>query len=528
MKYLVEIAVGPVQEFIASARKLRDLWFGSTLLSELSKRVALSLHEQGCSLIFPAPAGKGDLEFRSKLIVANKILAEYDGDDPRKVVNEAKSAWKALLKKISDETLKVVRRDFPQLKVKQDVFVKQIDDFGEFFAAWVPILSDDYGAARHEVEKLLAGRKNLREFNAPDWGGSGLPKNSLDGLRESVLDKDSRDVCIQGLLKKNEKLDAIGLVKRFWPLKDGRSVQKFADLAEIASRDFVEIVESDSDTDILSESAPQKYSCVLLGDGDNMGAAIDQIKSREGFQKFTQDLSQFADKVKNIVNKNDGCLIYAGGDDVMAFVPMGTALDCANELRKAFAETMAPICTQQGISKFPTLSIGMAIVHHSEPLSNALDYARGAEREAKNLDGKNALAISQNKRSGAPLAISGKWEKEGELPGLFERLQNMISMYKSENEIVKLPSRLGYQLREASVAAGSSLKFEKNGEKLVPMNAQSALVLRIFSQKQNAETQKQTISDQLAAKLLLGQTSIRNLSDELVIARQFAGVGNKD
>ena len=114
------------------------------------------------------------------------------------------------------------------------------------------------------------------------------------------------------------------------------------------------------------------------------------------------------------------------------------------------------------------------------------------------------------------------------MPGLFERLQNMISMYKSENEIVKLPSRLGYQLREASVAAGSSLKFEKNGEKLVPMNAQSALVLRIFSQKQNAETQKQTISDQLAAKLLLGQTSIRNLSDELVIARQFAGVGNKD
>ena len=36
MKYLVEIAVGPVQAFIASARKLRDLWFGSTLLSELS------------------------------------------------------------------------------------------------------------------------------------------------------------------------------------------------------------------------------------------------------------------------------------------------------------------------------------------------------------------------------------------------------------------------------------------------------------------------------------------------------------
>ena len=53
-RHLISIAVGPVQEFIASARKLRDLWYGSDLLSELSKAVVRSLHEQGCELIFPA------------------------------------------------------------------------------------------------------------------------------------------------------------------------------------------------------------------------------------------------------------------------------------------------------------------------------------------------------------------------------------------------------------------------------------------------------------------------------------------
>lgn len=37
MNYLISIAIGPVQEFIASARRSRDLWFGSWLLSELSK-----------------------------------------------------------------------------------------------------------------------------------------------------------------------------------------------------------------------------------------------------------------------------------------------------------------------------------------------------------------------------------------------------------------------------------------------------------------------------------------------------------
>jgi CRISPR-associated protein Cmr2 len=36
MSYLMIIGIGPVQEFIASARRSRDLWFGSWLLSELS------------------------------------------------------------------------------------------------------------------------------------------------------------------------------------------------------------------------------------------------------------------------------------------------------------------------------------------------------------------------------------------------------------------------------------------------------------------------------------------------------------
>lgn len=31
MTYLLAIRIGPVQEFIAAARRTRDLWFGSTL-----------------------------------------------------------------------------------------------------------------------------------------------------------------------------------------------------------------------------------------------------------------------------------------------------------------------------------------------------------------------------------------------------------------------------------------------------------------------------------------------------------------
>jgi hypothetical protein len=39
---LLLITIGPVQEFIAAARRSRDLWFGSWLLSELSKAAAIN------------------------------------------------------------------------------------------------------------------------------------------------------------------------------------------------------------------------------------------------------------------------------------------------------------------------------------------------------------------------------------------------------------------------------------------------------------------------------------------------------
>ena len=51
--YLITLSVGPVQDFIAAARRTRDLWFGSYVLSEVSKAAALAFKNKGATLIFP-------------------------------------------------------------------------------------------------------------------------------------------------------------------------------------------------------------------------------------------------------------------------------------------------------------------------------------------------------------------------------------------------------------------------------------------------------------------------------------------
>jgi CRISPR-associated protein Cmr2 len=83
MNYLFLVNIGPVQDFIASARRSRDLFFGSWLLSELSKAAAKRIVDDKGILIFPAP----DLQIMpdalnpgNELNVANKILAVIEGE----------------------------------------------------------------------------------------------------------------------------------------------------------------------------------------------------------------------------------------------------------------------------------------------------------------------------------------------------------------------------------------------------------------------------------------------------------------
>jgi len=61
-QHVLVITLGPVQDFIASARRCQDLWFGSWLLSDLSRAVARTVDAfaGGDALVFPSEAG-GDV-----------------------------------------------------------------------------------------------------------------------------------------------------------------------------------------------------------------------------------------------------------------------------------------------------------------------------------------------------------------------------------------------------------------------------------------------------------------------------------
>jgi CRISPR-associated protein Cmr2 len=153
---------------------------------------------------------------------------------------------------------------------------------------------------------------------------------------------------------------------------------------------------------------PSPYYALLVADGDRMGKQIREAAS-EGPEKhiaISEALADFAgDQVYRIVqDKYAGRVVYAGGDDVMAFLPLPTALAAADGLRRAYAAKMA------GLLETPTLSAGIAIAHHLSPLSEVLQAARQAEHAAKDEYDRNAIAVAFHKRGGAPVTMAAKWE----------------------------------------------------------------------------------------------------------------------
>lgn len=566
--HLILIAVGPVQEFIAAARKLRDLWYGSTLLSDLSKSVAGALHAEGCELVFPAlSAGVAELEEGSSLNVANKILAVCPaGVKPEDVVVKANDAYrKAWLARCSEAQAKFPR----SLRLNAKRFQQQVEDFGEFYAVWVP-LGDDYPLARRKAEGLLAARKWSRCFIAPTWDGSGLRKSSLDGIRESVFDDTGADRC-DGRVLQGEVLDALGAVKRF-----GSKAPKFEALADIAVIPWLDGVSSleggaskinafrmavqpvlDAWTSDLGyapccndlfyahnlEDAliktgfanhevgrqarialrplvealgePSAYACFLLGDGDHMGRALDELMTVDAHRVFSGELSKFATRAKTIVESHRGGLVYSGGDDVMAYLPLHTAMACADALRLEFATTMRRACP--GAAENPTFSVGLVIVHHADDLGAIRQLAKGAERVAKDKAGRNALCVVQDKRGGGKITVFGKWDNGVGRAGIADRLRRLQELY----EVSGLSSRLGYQLRMVSQTCGAKLKWHADGapSKLNPANASSAEVLRVMGRKQTLDGD---LSEDRVQEVVRMYESIRSLSDELVIARQLS------
>lgn len=267
---------------------------------------------------------------------------------------------------------------------------------------------------------------------------------------------------------------------------------------------------------------PCPYYALLHADGDGMGRAIDAQQTVAGHRKLSQALDGFAAWVRTCVADHHGSLVYAGGDDVLAFVPLHTVIACASELAQQFRIVMKdfPYATT-GAS--PTLSVGIAIAHHLEPLSDALEYVRKAERMAKLLPGKDALAVSLSVRSGVDRQVSGGWTAGVAGMTLAQRLSAFAEGYAT----AAIPDGLAFEWAELHQRLRTEDPVLASGL-LEPLRLEARRILARKRSESGAQLSAQvnvmleTLARQATLVVSPGAVTLGQLAEEMIIARTLA------
>ncbi|MBF0101674.1 MAG: type III-B CRISPR-associated protein Cas10/Cmr2 [Desulfobacterales bacterium] len=248
---------------------------------------------------------------------------------------------------------------------------------------------------------------------------------------------------------------------------------------------------SDSKTD-----NQDRYFAILLMDGDNMGKLVngetlastwesimhpeivERLKKPEFEKKFHDNWQKIYNQypkrlltpaihaaiseslgdfslygVSRIIETHQGKLIYAGGDDVCAVLPVQTVLNAAEEIQQYYTSTYKfiqkhkePEDIEKSWSPKPgklsinlgkgdgiSISAGILICHHKESLTQMIANAQYLlKHKAKTEAKRNACAIELRKRSGGSRYFVRKWNDHEAWESFSEIGRTIKSKHKAQ------------------------------------------------------------------------------------------------
>ena len=556
--------LAPVQGFIAQARRTRDFWAGSFILSWLSAVAMQAVEKQdGCEIIFPEPdkdyllwlqgdncKSENPPEHGS---VPNRFKAKVNENfKPEIVIESVNQAWQALAKAVYFGDLSTL----VDCKTKR-IWIRQVKSFWEM--NWV-LTADETDSAALDV------RKNWRSYLPPKEAG--VKCMMMDGWQElsgvdRASDKESskdetllksfwlkvRDnTKVKGMktdLREGEHLCAIAFIKRRfpryfhqvkqpmigwtlegWKVQAGRpsvaymaavhwleEVLKQANDNEKISRQlrrfryrafkltksqynewdnqihclkdfdkhkkwlaldgnvfFESALENANIYDdqaqagqvlkelkelqkLVSQAKPDlqaatPFYAVLMMDGDSLGKQMSDTAKQK---TITDGLKSFTDSVPELVKKHNGFLIYAGGDDVLAVLPLEDALPCALAIREKYE------CVFAGLNKIiaeknrvsTSISAAVVFAHIKMPLTKVLKEAHDLlDKVAKEKYGRDSLAVRVWKPGGMILQWARPWDKAIDNDGRHTILERLAKNFADDDKDGQLSNKFLYKIRE--------------------------------------------------------------------------------
>jgi CRISPR-associated protein Cmr2 len=553
--------IAPVQDYIEKARKARDLWTGSVILSHLMfAGLKWVMHELGPDhVLYPSLVDQplvaehlkrshgipeqwletGSLQCPS---FPNKAVALVPAGQEQAIAENIeraiKESWADIWQSVHEAVIHRVAVHDPQ--GFWQLWTRQCESYWQITWASFPLIDKDHEAEAQlrewfsgsEVTRYCGVMEKFHEINQsqvhPQGLLYGLAHQGVQGVYAAaklVRRRDGRqepgEKCIQcaefqqlhdpgigddreatrAFWKKialawgddetlfrraeKERLCALCLTKRLASLVFKRRCDHLLSAVFHRADSFKStsaLAGVDREEEDKPESADEErlpYYAILLMDGDEMGKIVagapcgftwqevlapplvKRITGADGealrdqtvagiwrrllpkerlltparHAAISEALGYFSTvTVPQVIEQHEGELIYAGGDDVLALLPVRSVVKAARELAHAYqwsyvslapdparhghlkAESLAYVSDKPGrlvihMGPKATISAGIAIVHHKAPFKWALREAhRLLDDIAKKRCGRGAFAIGLYKRGGGPAIFGAKWD----------------------------------------------------------------------------------------------------------------------
>jgi CRISPR-associated protein Cmr2 len=418
-KYLA-LSLGPIYQTLSQARKTRELWACSYLISEWMRILVDLLSKEQVQILSPIRTSVSKKELYGAGIFPDRLFAKVEGD-------------------IDMDNL--IQKAFQELSKNLHTSQTNLKDAAKFWSqylriVWVIKALDAQEEQRLvlELNDILDGMEVQPTYFEQAPGTHYLVKY-LDEVYQSKLasnlhNKGAYDNLMQGLFPSTSDIASLELYQRF--LREYRGLRaevlsgfddEDEDSNKVIQAFYAELERGEErDNPLFKNFAPlHKYFCIVQADGDSFGKTIAQLTTPALVQAFSQKLADYAAEAAAIVNHYGGKPVYIGGDDLVFFAPVRCLVaDEAGEMsHKTVFDLIEALDAHFQTVDFdpkPSLSFGLTITYYKYPLFEANELCRNQlVKRAKKLvrqNGveKNALAYRFLKHSGS--YFEGIWTKE--------------------------------------------------------------------------------------------------------------------
>ncbi|MGO5065536.1 MULTISPECIES: type III-B CRISPR-associated protein Cas10/Cmr2 [unclassified Clostridium] len=426
MSYLLGVTVGPIQTNIQKSRKLRDLYNSSKIVSDIMKKVIehLKIKDENLKIIYPSIKDISD----TKIDITNYLICEINNI--------------GILKKMRGKV-------FGELKIS---VLEQI-----YFMFWAVEPLEEYSKTYKKLTKKLRSIKNTYEFqNYEDLKigkkcsmcGEGIreEKSKLckicnykreydkEGNYKSIYDisidvwKENNNNELENVNNKLESLfnntskyynlDTVLNLIKLLETVDRKKVKKIREEKEIdedlknAKMEDWQLIENLIDIKRKLQniylrgekpvSKPHYKYCFIQIDVDDLGKWIsgeynyEEENLKESQIQISKALCSFAYKLKEEFRNSKTKVIYAGGDDFLAILPVECLLNTLKIIEEIFKSTVQnDIDNSLNYSQKISYSASVTISNSKDEMALALRKNREMLEKVKNrYYSKNGICIS--------------------------------------------------------------------------------------------------------------------------------------